>query len=1235
VRHTRTPARRWVFSPTILAALLATVCLASSVRAQDPDVDVIRGRVQRPDSSGIAGAQVKLTSAASGVTRSTRSDAQGRFSIIFQNGGGDYTVNITSIGFAPQEFRLRREGEEEVLRVAAVMKPTAQNLDAVRIAESKRPRAEVIAADVGGAGGNPNGNALPANLQGDLTAMASLIPGFAMLYNADGTTAGFSALGLQANQNSVTMNGVTSAASSIPRDANVYTRISTTTADASRGGFSGAQTSLTPFGGSPYTRHALRITFDDPSFQWSDPAASSLNSQFRNIAVSGSATGEIVPEQSLYSVSYQFGRRTSPLNTLLSADSAGLIRLGLAPDSVKRFEQIVQGLGVPFSVGATPSERATQNGSLLARFDFNPPNSTNGATYNTTINANFTNTGASSLGSRVLPSYGGENTSARGSLQGYASMNVGSDFLNETRFGVDYSSSTGSPYIGLPQGSVLVTSTDPTGGINLNNLQFGSGSSLSRSSRTGVVSLTDNLSWFNEDSKHRLKLSTDPRYEWYNQLEEANTLGTFSYNSLADLAAGTPASFVRRLGAQERSGALAGGSISLTDTWRKTNTLQFQYGLRADAFDFLTHPAYNPEIDQLFGLHTDHTPNSFGVSPRFGFSWTVGKAPKNANTQFGLTNLGILSGSVGRYWQTLGASTISDAFDNTGLPSGAQQITCIGSSVPTPNWNSYLTNPASIPTACADGTTGSAFAVTQPRVSTYDPSFQPPSSWRGSLRWASYLTAKMRISFDLQYSLNQHQASYVDRNFVSTPAFVLANEGGRPVYANPGAIVPTTGAVSLTASRFSPDYAQVYNNLGDGQSRSRQLTVTLAPQPNGICFSACPIYWFVSWTTLRVDDDVRGFGGNTAGNPLLFQWGRSSGDIQHQINFNVTKALSQELNLSVSGQFRSGVPFTPTVGGDINGDGSYNDRAFVFNPSTVTDTAVASGMRSILASAPAAVKACLNAQLGQVAGRNSCRGPWMASNFTARLDFRPQWGGVWDRVNMALSFANPLTGVDALVHHGQLEGWGQPAFPDPTLLYVRGFNPATNSYIYSVNQRFGETRAALSIPTAPFQATLEMRINIGPQPESQQGKMTIRQMKPLGKPAMDERMIKGRLSGNYQTILTQLLQQKDSLGLTAQQVDSATKLFTKFNAVSDSMFAPVAKYLADAPRSGADAEIGHRVMAVQQKILLPVADVLDAVRLLLTPAQRSKLKVPLSFQLDESYIKYLRDQAMKPIYFGF
>jgi hypothetical protein len=49
-----------------------------------------------------------------------------------------------------------------------------------------------------------------------------------------------------------------------------------------------------------------------------------------------------------------------------------------------------------------------------------------------------------------------------------------------------------------------------------------------------------------------------------------------------------------------------------------------------------------------------------------------------------------------------------------------------------------------------------------------------------------------------------------------------------------------------------------------------------------------------------------------------------------------------------------------------------------------------------------------------------------------------------------------------------------------------------------------------------------------------------------------------------------------------------------------------------------------------------MCDALDAVRVLLTPAQIKKVKPPLSFQLDENYIKATRKQANGPmmIFFG-
>ena len=40
--------------------------------------------------------------------------------------------------------------------------------------------------------------------------------------------------------------------------------------------------------------------------------------------------------------------------------------------------------------------------------------------------------------------------------------------------------------------------------------------------------------------------------------------------------------------------------------------------------------------------------------------------------------------------------------------------------------------------------------------------------------------------------------------------------------------------------------------------------------------------------------------------------------------------------------------------------------------------------------------------------------------------------------------------------YDDLRGWGQPSFPDRTLMYVRGFDQASQRFIYEINERFDE-----------------------------------------------------------------------------------------------------------------------------------------------------------------------------------
>jgi hypothetical protein len=83
---------------------------------------------------------------------------------------------------------------------------------------------------------------------------------------------------------------------------------------------------------------------------------------------------------------------------------------------------------------------------------------------------------------------------------------------------------------------------------------------------------------------------------------------------------------------------------------------------------------------------------------------------------------------------------------------------------------------------------------------------------------------------------------------------------------------------------------------------------------------------------------------------------------------------------------QSGLPFTPLVQGDVNGDGRGGDRAFVPDAAREPDAATAAQLQALLASGAEGARACLTAYAGRVAARNGCRGPWTQ---TLNLQWRP------------------------------------------------------------------------------------------------------------------------------------------------------------------------------------------------------------------------------------------------------
>jgi hypothetical protein len=250
----------------------------------------------------------------------------------------------------------------------------------------------------------------------------------------------------------------------------------------------------------------------------------------------------------------------------------------------------------------------------------------------------------------------------------------------------------------------------------------------------------------------------------------------------------------------------------------------------------------------------------------------------------------------------------------------------------------------------------------------------------------------------------------------------------------------------------------------------------------------------------------------------------------------------------------------------VNGDGYVNDRAFLFDPATANQPAVASGMKELLENGSGAARECLRRQLGNLAGRNSCEGPWMS---TANLSFtfNPMRVRMPQRATLSFNLSNPLGAADLLLHgSSSLHGWGQPASPDQSLLYVRGFDASSGRYLYEVNQRFGATLPALSAFRLPVTLTAMLRFDVGPTRERQSLTMQLDRGRRTDGQKMPEQFLRLMYgTGGFPNPMAQILRQQDSLHLTSQQADSIASLNRWYSVRVDSIWTPVAKYLSDLP----------------------------------------------------------------------
>jgi hypothetical protein len=261
----------------------------------------------------------------------------------------------------------------------------------------------------------------------------------------------------------------------------------------------------------------------------------------------------------------------------------------------------------------------------------------------------------------------------------------------------------------------------------------------------------------------------------------------------------------------------------------------------------------------------------------------------------------------------------------------------------------------------------------------------------------------------------------------------------------------------------------------------------------------------------------------------------------------------------------------------------------------------------------------------------------VSGNNAINLQVNPLKMRMPQRAQLRFQLGNPMGALDLLFHGASnIKGWGQTTQPDQTLLYVRGFDPTTNRFKYEVNQRFGSTRPQQSINRAsPVTITALLQLDIGPTRERQ----NLTQMLDRGRKTQGNMQNELALRSQYASggivpnpFIT-MLRQAEQLKLNTDQADSIAYLNRWYTTRLDSIWSPVAKYLAALPKEyDQDDAYAHYRAAREASVDLLLA-VAPALKELLTSEQMRLLPQNLVQSLDPKYLRSIRSSTANQGYF--
>lgn len=1177
------PLRGRAAGLSLLLALMGVALAPDPSGAQETGARrSVQGRVlDRDHLAPIAAAVVRVTAEDTRASHTDTTDASGSFSLDLPRGAGPFALRAERVGYVALSVGLAADDfSGGVARRDLRLSAEVFELPGLVVSRSRPARGEAPVRSPGGSEETMvswSTGVVPLD-PGDLAGMAAMQPG---VHPAD-EGGGLSFFGQDPSQSRTTLDGASFGATSVPQEALATATVVTSAYDVARGQYLGGMVEATTLGGTNLFGGAVRSRLSHPQMQWRPQAGATRWPESTLGHAEGAMGGAVVLNRLFWYVAGSASRRSAPLVSLESAAPSVLAGLGAHPDSAARLRALLHE-GGPGPDGAGLSRAArTDMASALLRLDYDVSDR-----HSLMLRLDGRRSVLEGLGVDPLSTLGSGATAS--GLSGGVLAQLTSGFgavTNELRAYRAENTQRIDPVRAGPSGVVRIASPpeEPAGGTVL---RFGGGN-LDSESGGSLVELSDELSAA-LGGGHELKagfLVSDQRVDF---ASAGNRFGTFTFNTLDDFETGRAALFTRTLGERAGEARTRYGALFLGDTWNR-GRLALTYGARLEGRSYPGGAGPRPGAEPPFAARPGRVPPEWGVSPRFG--WTYDGERWD------------LRGGAGEFRGAVPLHGLASALMETGSADQAF-LHCVGPATPSPAWERYAADPGSAPTECEGG--APAFAARTPPVTVFAADFTAPRTWHTSLGATTQLTGRVRLHLDASLTRGSGQPMAFDLNLNGTPEFRLPAEGGRAVYAAPSSIDPGTGGVAPGASRLVPGWGIVREISAGGSSTVAQATGTL-----NVYYPRFGVLISGAYTHNRAWDEVGALPALGGSSALAYDPARptraaSDRERRHDFQLRLTIGPRPWVRVGFLGRLTSGAPFTPRVDGDVNGDGSRSDPAFVFDPASTADTSLAAGMRRLLDQAPAPVRGCLAGQFGKIARRNSCRAGW-TSALDLRADFQPWRRSLDRRLKVSLVTNNGLALVDRLLHGGDaMRGWGGPALVDPTLLRVRGFDPAAQAFRYGINPAFG-TRLAGGRLVRPFSLTVEARLTVGADPAYQPLQRLLNET--LG-PGRSPEELRNALASRIPNLAAQVVwaDSGGGIGLAPPQRDllllRSDSLGARLAPLADSL----AVLLSDLEngrrrRSGAAwKEVG----GLTDRISVTLQDELDGIRRVLTPEQWERL----------------------------